>query len=165
LEGNAKFSNPWTRWFICNTQDNKTIYMGFVRNISMREISDYIRKQYGCDTALSLDAWLSTALVYRDSYLIGPGRDVVDWFVAVPKDWRVEEMIQGYELTKKDADYYVFLRKLLLNAVDKKWDTRRTKAIKALETMEKDIHVHGNIPKRVILRKLHEVLSRPITQQ
>lgn len=82
----SKLTWKWNRNFICSTKDWKTIYMGYIGSSSVRDMAPYLRKNFDCWNALSLDAGASSAMVYSGQILDKWERSLItDAFVVVPK--------------------------------------------------------------------------------
>ena len=75
-----------TKNFICTTKDKKIIYMWYVYNISMLDISNYIKKNFNCYNAINLDAWWSLWLIYNNKYIKKEWRKIMDAFVVI--EWK-----------------------------------------------------------------------------
>ena len=107
-----------TKWFICITQDEQTVFMWFVPLQTVYTLPWYLQSRYGCHNAINLDAGQSTALYVDDQYILWPGREVVDGYVVVPKQSqfvgrksrddnsvviaREEEWLPQYHLSQSD---------------------------------------------------------------
>ena len=76
----------WNKAFICSTQDKSTIYMGYVDGVTFSSVADYIIQTFACDNAIQLDNGWSKAMIHNGSYIIGPGRAIMDAFVIIDRN-------------------------------------------------------------------------------
>lgn len=75
------------RNFICSTEDGNTVYMGVVGSSSIPNLPAYLKEQFWCWNALSLDAGASTAMVYEGKTLDrSPRTRVMDAFVVLDRE-------------------------------------------------------------------------------
>lgn len=82
-----KMAGNANRNFICSTEDWTTIYMGVVGASSIRNLPAYLKKEFWCWNALSLDAGASTAMVYEGKTLDRGSRTrVMDAFVVLDRE-------------------------------------------------------------------------------
>lgn len=82
-----KMSSNANRNFICSTEDGTTIYMGVVGRSNVRNLPAYLKKEFWCRNALSLDAGASTAMVYEGKTLDrSPRTRVMDAFVVLDRE-------------------------------------------------------------------------------
>lgn len=80
-----KMKTSGTRNFICNDTQKKYIYFWLVFSASIEEMPDILKKLW-CSDALNLDAGKSTAFIYNNRMIAGPGRDILDGIVIERKD-------------------------------------------------------------------------------
>ena len=93
----SKLTGKGNRNFICSTEDGKTIYMWYIGSASIRDMAPYLKKNFGCYNALSLDAGASAAMVYSGKVLEkGSRRLITDAFVVVDKEAYLK--LNGIEL-------------------------------------------------------------------
>jgi exopolysaccharide biosynthesis protein len=69
--------------FICYTKDRKTVYMGNVSSITIYEMPNFIKQNFGCDGAINLDAGGSLGMIYNHKIIRKNSRPVMDAFVVV----------------------------------------------------------------------------------
>ncbi len=82
-----KMTGSANRNFICSTEDGTTIYMGVVGASSILNLPVYLKKEFWCWNALSLDAGASTAMVYEGKTLDrSPRTRVMDAFVVLDRE-------------------------------------------------------------------------------
>lgn len=82
-----KMTGSSNRNFICSTQDGTTVYMGVVGSSSIPNLPAYLKEQFWCWNALSLDAGASTAMVYEWKTLDRGSRTrVMDAFVVLNRE-------------------------------------------------------------------------------
>ncbi len=149
-----------TRNFICSTKDWKTIYMWFVPNKTIYEMPEYLKQKYWCRFAINLDAWKSSAMIFHDKYIIWPWRDVVDWYVIVPKQRRLDYELKNYKPTDKDMKVILFLFDLLEKKIKFWWGKQlQQKIIKVLDFIDKKPQIRWNIPLRVRFRILKDMIA------
>ncbi len=156
----AKNLKKMSRNFICSTKDWNTIYMWFVRDKTIFEMPNYLEAQYWCFFALNLDAWYSSAMVYHDQHLVWPGRDVVDGFVAVPKDFWLAQQLENYELNKEERLQVLLFYKIFKKKVEEKWKDFQKTLLTALSVFDKKKSIRWNIPLRVQFRVLRWLLEK-----
>ncbi|MCK9273157.1 phosphodiester glycosidase family protein [Candidatus Gracilibacteria bacterium] len=98
--------------FICSTKDGNTIYMGGVENITIYGIPDILIK-LGCYNAINLDGGGSTAMIYNNKYIRGPGRNIMDAWIIIPDTNHSAKAVDNAEKTTN-------LVKNTINPVDSK---------------------------------------------
>lgn len=81
----SKMKAKIQRNFICSDKSNRNIYTWYVSAIELEKLPDVLIK-FGCNDALNLDAWWSSAMIYNARYLIWPARDIMDW-VIIERKW------------------------------------------------------------------------------
>lgn len=72
--------------FICSTKDKSTIYMWYVDWVTFSSVADYLIQTFSCDNAIELDNWWSKAMIKDNSYIVWPGRNIMDAFVVIEGD-------------------------------------------------------------------------------
>ena len=55
MNTDTKQSKAANKTFICSTQDNKTVYMGYVDSVNFSSLADYIIQTFNCYNAIQLD--------------------------------------------------------------------------------------------------------------
>lgn len=81
----SKMKVKWTRNFICSTEKKDKIYFGFVYDISLPDLANYL-KDFWCFDALNLDAWATTSMIYNGRQIVWPGRNLLDWII-IERKW------------------------------------------------------------------------------
>lgn len=85
-EMDNKIRNAGTKSFICSTQDGQTVYMGYVRSVTIYQFADFIKKNFNCRNAINIDAGKSLGMIYDGNVLArGERRNIMDAFVVVNK--------------------------------------------------------------------------------
>lgn len=69
--------------FICRTSNND-IFLGQIRSISMQNVTPILMEMW-CQDALNLDSGGSSAMYFDNKFQFGPGRNIMDAFVIVPR--------------------------------------------------------------------------------
>lgn len=100
-----KMKSKIQRNFICSDITWRYIYTWYVWDIALENLPDLLLK-FGCNNALNLDAWHSSAMIYNSRYIVWPGRDILDW-VIIERKWLD---------TKKIIDN----SSIMINAISKK---------------------------------------------
>lgn len=75
----------WIKSFICSQDDNKTIFMWTVSNITVKEMADFLQRNLNCYNAINLDSWGSLWMIYNNETIKKPWRKIMDAFVVVEK--------------------------------------------------------------------------------
>ncbi len=78
-----KMLTKWVKSFICSKKDAKTIYMWYISNITVYEMSNYLKDSLWCYNAMNLDSWGSLWMVYNNNTIKKSGRKVMDAFVVI----------------------------------------------------------------------------------
>lgn len=86
MNNDPKQGKAANKTFICSTQDNSIIYMGYVDGQTFSSLADYIIETFGCYNAIQLDNWWSKAMINNSKYVAGPWRNIMDAFVIVEWD-------------------------------------------------------------------------------
>lgn len=81
IEG--KMLDKWTKTFICSKEDNKTILMWNVSNVTVEEMASFLKDSLECYNAMNLDSWGSLWMVYNKKNVSKPWRKIMDAFVVV----------------------------------------------------------------------------------
>lgn len=82
-----KMTGSANRNFICSTEDGTTIYMWVIGASNVWNLPAYLKKEFWCWNALSLDAGASTAMVYEGKTLDRSSRTrVMDAFVVLDRE-------------------------------------------------------------------------------
>lgn len=113
----------WTKTFICSSEDNTTIYMWNIANISIEEIPAYLKKSFDCYNAMNLDSWGSLWMVYNNKNISKPWRKILDAFVVI------ETKKENSDITN-DKTFNIF-------------ETAKTKNIKKMDE-QKDLVTETN---------------------
>ena len=69
MNSDAKQSKTANKTFICTTSDNKTIYMGYVEEVTFSSLADYIIQTFNCYNAIQLDNGGSKSMIYNNNYV------------------------------------------------------------------------------------------------
>lgn len=97
----SKMKAKATKWFICHTQDGRYVYLWFVRNKSIYDMPGYLKDRYDCYNAINLDAGWSSALYADQTYIVWPGRNIVDAFVICGKQtWTAPMVVTDIAVTE-----------------------------------------------------------------
>jgi len=89
-----KMKSKIQRNFICSDSTWRYIYTWFVWDISLEKLPDLLLK-FGCNNALNLDAWHSSAMIYNSRYIVWPGRNILDWVIIERKDLDTKKIIES----------------------------------------------------------------------
>lgn len=84
MNNDAKQSRAATKQFICGI-DTREVMFWSVSNITFHDLGYYLKDNFGCDYAILLDWWWSSALHAEWEYKRWPWRKVMDAFVLVPR--------------------------------------------------------------------------------
>ena len=79
----AKMKASGVKNMICITDDEKTVYMGNIADITISEMPDYLQRNFGCAYALNLDSGGSLGMIYDGTTIRKPGRNIMDAFVVM----------------------------------------------------------------------------------
>ena len=71
--------------FICHDESNKYVTFWFVYNKTSQQVAEYIKKEFGCYSAIQLDNGASKSLYHSNEVQYG-GRGIPDAFVVVPNN-------------------------------------------------------------------------------
>lgn len=142
------------KWFICTNETGDTIYMWFVAVGSIYELPEFIKTQYGCYYAISLDAGTSSSLVVNDKYRVWPGRKVVDGFIAVPKAEFINPQVEQYKLNKKETAALTSISNLFIEEFQIKWVQHKNDTIAKLKLIESSKRLWPLVPQRAFVRAL-----------
>lgn len=87
----SKMKTAGNKTFICSTEDKSTIYMGTIGNITIPEMSDYLKKNFDCRDAMNLDAGYSIGMIY-DGFVLDQGKrtKIMDAYVVLTKDQYIQ---------------------------------------------------------------------------
>lgn len=91
-----KQKTKWIKSFICSLDDNKTIKMWTVSNVTVEELALYIQTNLNCHNAINLDSGWSLWMLYNDKEIKTPWRKIMDAFVVIEK--------KATEKTKNEED-------------------------------------------------------------
>lgn len=91
-----KMKNKMQRNFICSDKTSRNIYTWYVSAIELEKLPELLIK-FGCNDALNLDAWWSSAMIYNSKYVVWPGRDVMDWVIIERKWLDTKQIIENSE--------------------------------------------------------------------
>ncbi|MDD2565249.1 MAG: phosphodiester glycosidase family protein [Candidatus Gracilibacteria bacterium] len=118
--------------FICSTQDGNIIYMGGVENATIYQMPDILKK-LGCYNAINLDSGGSSAMMYNNKYIRGPGRNIMDALIIIPdknypikstisQDPKILKVVEAFKkiINTKFASLDDFTRKQKLFALNSK---------------------------------------------
>lgn len=83
----------WIKSFICSEDDNKTIKMWTVDNVTVEELADFLQLHLDCYNAINLDSWGSLGMVYNNENIKKPGRKIMDAFVVVENKEKVKDSV------------------------------------------------------------------------
>lgn len=140
--------------------------MGFARVATIYEMPAYLKDTYNCYNAISLDAGRSSALVVNDTHWVGPGRKVVDGYVAIPKPAFIEQQIKDYKRSNNEQKVLNNIADLFLLEFYQKGDQHRLDTIKQLESIESSKRLWPLVKQRVFLRKLiNEMKAMDVSDQ
>ncbi len=118
LEISEKMKAKSLKNFICSSKDWNTIYMWNIENPNIRAVPDILSK-LGCHNAINLDAGGSSAMIYNNKYIRGPGRNIMDAFIIIKdENSKTEVKTTSDEEKKKEA-----IKKLILEKVAKEKET------------------------------------------
>jgi len=106
MNSDPKQWKAWNKTFICNTEDNLTIYMWYVDNVTFSSLADYLIKTFKCYNAILLDNWWTKAMIYDEKYVAGPWRNMMDAFVIIedknaPKSDTIVSTTNNYTVSTK----------------------------------------------------------------
>lgn len=118
-----KMTRKWTRNFICYTKSKEKILFWFVFRATMDDMVPVLL-ELGCYDALNLDAWKSTAFILNNTYLLWPGRGILDAIILVHKK------IDTKSINTKSQE----IASLLIASIEKKTNDN-TKRIHLIERM------------------------------
>lgn len=104
----SNMKTKWTRNFICSTKDKSKIYTGFVFDISLPDLSQYLI-DFWCYDALNLDAWATTAMIYNGRQILWPGRKLLDWIIIERKWLDTAKIIKRSEEIKEKFEQKIKL--------------------------------------------------------
>ncbi len=147
-EFDKKMKSRWNKHFICSTINWNVIYMWVVWWINMYEMPNYLKKNFKCNFAINLDAWLSSSMIYNWRILERwKRRKIMDAFVVVNRQ-QYEKLIKekitdtypsyitkDVFLTKQQSSFLKkadFITKLIKI---KYWDSWKRKAIKIFRSV------------------------------
>jgi len=132
----SKMTGKSNRNFICSTEDGKTIYMGVVGLIGIRDMADYLKNNFDCYNALWLDAGASSAMIYDNRLLSQGSRTLItDAFVVVDKEqflqnlWWIKpkhpaKYTPEYTLTKQDEQLIHLILSLIEQIIQSQESTK-----------------------------------------
>lgn len=96
-----KMRDRGTRNFICANKDSSKFYFWLVYLIDIDNLAAVLKKLW-CHNAINLDAGFSTAMIYNNNYIAGPGREILDWVFIVPKDIDLQKFaLQAEKIASK----------------------------------------------------------------
>lgn len=147
------------KWFICTNETGDTIYMWFVTIWSIYELPEFIKAQYGCYYAISLDAGTSSSLVVNDKYRVWPGRKVVDGFIAIPKAEFINPQVEQYKLSKKETAALTSIANLFIEEFQIKGIQHKNETIAQLKLIEWSKRLWPLVPQRAFVRALIKALE------
>ena len=106
MNNDSKQWKAWNKTFICSTEDNLTIYMWYVNNVTFSSLADYLIKTFKCYNAIQLDNWWTKAMIYDEKYVAGPWRNMMDAFVIIedknaPKSDTIVSTTNNYTVSTK----------------------------------------------------------------
>ena len=110
----SKMKRNWTRNFICSNKQKTKIYTGFVFDISLIDLPEYLLK-FGCYDALNLDAWATTSMIYNGRQIVWPGRNLLDWVIIERNGLNTAKIIEASK---------VIIWNLEKRIEDKTWDEK-----------------------------------------
>lgn len=154
-----KMFGKWTRSFICIPESHDRIFMWFVPNKSVYEMWSYLKETYGCHFAINLDAGASSAMVVDDQYVIWPGRKVVDWFVAIPKEHYIESKIQNHQFSTQQRAAINRLWDMFAFEIYKQGEEYKQKILTTFQTREWSTLFYPLADKRALLREIIKIVE------
>ena len=83
MTSDSKQKLAWDKLFICSTKDKKHVYMWKIKAVTFVWLANFIEKEFWCYDAIQLDWGGSRAMIYNNSYILWPGRSVMDAFIVV----------------------------------------------------------------------------------
>jgi hypothetical protein len=139
------------RNFICATEDWTTIYMGVVGASSLRNLPAYLREQFWCYNALSLDAGASTAMVYEwktldrwvrtrvmDAFVVLDRKQYIELTWITPEKKKIAK-VEWYTPTNSDLERLEAVKWVIDSLYVKYWKSKyKTTFIKLVRWMVKD---------------------------
>lgn len=169
----SKMYGSANRNFICHTKDKSTIYMWVVWWINLDKLADYIKENFWCSHAISLDAGYSEAMVYEWNVIArSPRREIMDAFVVVDRDSYInltkhtptqkEKYIpqEKYSMTSNDWNFVTTFKNLIDKLIKQEWSSFRQVAIKVIREAKWMEKFKNNIQRRTIF---HEILIKLYT--
>lgn len=78
-----KMNTKWIKTFICHDQSRTNIYMWNVSNITVPEMSNFIKTHFECYNAINLDSGWSLWMMYEWDTIYKPWRQIMDAFVVI----------------------------------------------------------------------------------
>ncbi len=136
-----------TRNFICSDKEKKNIYFWLVYNATIDDLVQTL-SEFWCWDALNLDAWLSTAFIYNNRYIVWPQkRDILD-AIAIERKWlKVSEI---NEVSTKITKY-------LITEIIKKSKNNPLKAVKITESY---IDYFDNYKKQIYQKNSTDIIEK-----
>lgn len=143
-----KMKSSANKHFICSTKDQSTIYMWAIWWLTIYQLPAYLKKNFDCYFALNLDAWYSSAMVYKwDVIERSPRRRIMDAFVVLNRD-QYEQLTNyspptktpfdpgvQYKLTAKDRLYIQRISTICHTFIDKYGENLKRKVISLFRKM------------------------------
>lgn len=83
MNADAKQKKANNKSFICANADGSIVYMGFVNGQTFARMGDYLINTFQCHQAILLDNGGTKAMIVKDQYVAGPGRNMLDAFVVI----------------------------------------------------------------------------------
>lgn len=100
-----KQKTSWIKSFICSLNDNKTILMWTINNVTVKEMAKFIQKNLNCYNAINLDSWWSLWMIYNNKTIKKPWRKIMDAFIVIKKV-KKKEIILPKNFTNKLDNLY-----------------------------------------------------------
>lgn len=164
-----KLISTGTKSFICATQDEQTIIMGFIGPVNIYTIPQTLKDFFGCRWAVNLDGGGSAAMINDEDYVVGPGRNLMDSWIIVPdegletyqkrKSEERELAISTSALTPRQQEVLSAMQSVIPRIISNKSDWRKQRQIKQLQAMESNRKMKDNYTFRKLLREIVKVIK------